>query len=443
MRLLQIMFFIIIGCVPVYAANHFIHSSATGSGTGNDWTNAWTDLPTVFVRGDTYYVADGLYGSHKFSTPLSGDQYIVIKKATVLDHGTSTGWSDTFGDGIAEFRSTGTVFTFESGYWILDGQVGEKNGADSGGAFASHGFKATLTGTSSASYGVNVPGDYDGIQLHHIEITAPYYNTVASSASQSGVRTTGADGWIIAHSYIHSWATNCIIMVNSDNNIIEHNWLEGSHSTTEAHGQAIYLGYTRATNWEIKYNTFHDINGSAVIFFSGAVSDVRIHGNLFWEEATSTDRGIFSVGGIIGHNNSGGDASNNTFYNNTVVGFRGRSTSGQVAVDSGTGNLAHNNLWWQCNGVRFANWIHDFNAADISLFEQNGKVLEVVPFLGYAQGEFSLQAAIGNGIQLAPAYRNDMTGTIRGADGIWDIGAFELNAPHYFFAPGNLRILLP
>src|SRR5262245_52847243 len=74
-----------------WAANHYVRSSATGVGNGSDWTNACTDFTgscavSNLVRGDTYYVATGTYGSRTFNTPTSGTLTITIKGATAADH---------------------------------------------------------------------------------------------------------------------------------------------------------------------------------------------------------------------------------------------------------------------------------------------------------------------------------------------------------------------
>jgi hypothetical protein len=55
------------------------------------------------TRGDTYYIADGSYVTYIFDDVASGSLVITIKKATVADHGTETGWLDTYGDGQAVF----------------------------------------------------------------------------------------------------------------------------------------------------------------------------------------------------------------------------------------------------------------------------------------------------------------------------------------------------
>src|SRR6478672_8702003 len=73
-------------------ATHYVRQGASGTGTGDDWTNAYPNLPGTLTRGDTYYVADGSYGNPVFDDPESGTLVITIKKATITDHGTDTGW---------------------------------------------------------------------------------------------------------------------------------------------------------------------------------------------------------------------------------------------------------------------------------------------------------------------------------------------------------------
>ncbi|MBI3729189.1 MAG: hypothetical protein HY254_12760 [Burkholderiales bacterium] len=97
-----------------HAADRYIRAGAKGN--GSDWANAYPSLPSTLVRGDTYYIADGAYVGRAFGTAVSGTTPITIKKATVADHGTSVGWTDTYGDGQATF-SSGFVFT--SSYWVI------------------------------------------------------------------------------------------------------------------------------------------------------------------------------------------------------------------------------------------------------------------------------------------------------------------------------------
>src|SRR5262245_48017532 len=97
------------------AATLCVGPSATGNGSGSDWNNkiAWS---TTLVRGNTYYLETGSYSGKTLSVANSGSSYIIIKKATVADHGTSTGWVDSMGTGQAVFAYNITITT---GFWVL------------------------------------------------------------------------------------------------------------------------------------------------------------------------------------------------------------------------------------------------------------------------------------------------------------------------------------
>src|SRR5689334_14196824 len=96
------------------AANHYVLSSAKGSGDGSDWVNACTSFTgscavSSLVRGDTYYVGTGSYSVATFNRATSGTSLITILGATASDHGTSTGWDSSFGVDV-------TQATFSNGH---------------------------------------------------------------------------------------------------------------------------------------------------------------------------------------------------------------------------------------------------------------------------------------------------------------------------------------
>ena len=115
MKKLSIILFVVL-LIPAIclSANYAVGPSATGNGSGSDYNNlmAWSFTP---VRGNTYYLVDGSYGSKTFSTAVSGTTLITIKKATESDYGGLSNWSSTYGDGQAIF--TGEV-SFRSSYWL-------------------------------------------------------------------------------------------------------------------------------------------------------------------------------------------------------------------------------------------------------------------------------------------------------------------------------------
>jgi len=424
------LFFISLTCLvisPLWSADHYIRDGATGALDGTSWTDAWDDLPSTLTRGDTYYIADGTYTNYDFNDAEDGTTYIYIKKATESAHGTETGWNSTYGDGVATFTSTVTVWDILTGYWDIDGVVG-----DGDGSVTAHGFKVELTSTTDGQHGINMqssPIDY--ISLKHIEVTSTQGASVATGDSQSGIRSVGGDFKTLAYCYIHAWKRDCVIWTNSDNNVLEYNYFKESHSTATAHGQAIYMGLSTSTEWDIRYNTFKNINGSGVIFMSGACSNIRIYGNLFWEEWAATDYGQNSVSGIINHNSTGGDVTGLRFYNNTIIDHDNESGSGNILIDSGSDNLVSNNIWYSSNISGSTNWTDNYNAYDVTNSGSNEVLITSTVFTDYAGGDFTLSGtfpASWAGTTLSSPYTTDMLGETRGVDGTWDRGAYEYGA---------------
>ena len=150
--------------LPAQAANHYVRAGASGSANGADWTNAYTTLPSTLTRGDTYYVADGTYPGRTFNTATSGTSLITIKKATIADHGISTGWTDAYGDGQASFTSQ---LVFTTGYWLVDGQVGGGPATTKAGWTTGYGFKATETSSNPVLF---VKGGAGNVSFRHIEV---------------------------------------------------------------------------------------------------------------------------------------------------------------------------------------------------------------------------------------------------------------------------------
>jgi hypothetical protein len=145
-------------------------------GTGVSWANALSDLPTTFVRGETYYVADGSYGSHTFGTV--GTSVITIKKATATDHGIETGWSAEYGDGQALFAAG---WTFSTSYWNVDGQFGSLDGT--------FGFKVKRTNSDGKCVTINTGANY--INLSYLDLDNAGYSGLLAVATVARLRTVG------------------------------------------------------------------------------------------------------------------------------------------------------------------------------------------------------------------------------------------------------------
>jgi len=124
---------------PSYAqagANRYVWCGATGTGTGADFTNASTDLPTNLPRGDTYVVAGSdscQYAPHSFDDAVSGTTVITVRKAVAASDSGVAGWQASFATAPAVWTladkadpESGTVPLWKicSSYYNIDGMTG-------------------------------------------------------------------------------------------------------------------------------------------------------------------------------------------------------------------------------------------------------------------------------------------------------------------------------
>lgn len=386
---------------------YYVRVGASGNGT--DWANAYGSLPDTLVRGATYYVADGTYSGYTFDDIESGITQITIKKAIASEHGTNTGWSNSYGDGQAIFGD----LNFGRDYYLIDGSTrNESNWLDS----ASYGFQVRKIYIQND----NIPPGGDDITIKYSEIGGAYntnYTTGLDTAVYLGGFASIIRNITISQSYLHNFIVG--VQVNlAEGLVIErsafaHGW-----------GKEAIRGQNWAKNAVIKHNKFwnacqKDPNDST----SGCTAEIgvwggyesgfdnwEIYGNVFYNTIGihHSDAAIF-----VGGNNSNwvGPGTNNTkIYNNTIYNIQGQS---QIAAN-GSNNQVYNNLFYA-----------SANSGAYGSSSANNVVAVSNPFVNITSTDFHLAAATANGTSLMSPYNTDMDGKTRGADGVWDIGAYE------------------
>jgi len=415
------------------AMDHFIRAGATGANNGSDWTNAWATLPATLVRGDTYYVAEGSYGSYTFSTPQSGTAWIYIKKATASAHGTDTGWNDTFGDGVANFSS----WEFTTGYWDIDGVTGGGPGSWENG----HGIKITCTPPAKAIR-INVAGVHY-INIRHVEATASSLGVFTGIVYSFGAFDGVGNSYVnISHCWFHTVYGPIFHIGYNHDWVVEYSKLGDNNppgSGGSDHSEIFsLLGNDGLT---IRYNYLYSwrstggivaINGpSGGTGTQNVCEDVQIYGNIF-------DQGSGAASWLIA---AISDASNWQYarrwkiHNNTFVNVNSSSTGLNAISLATTGeanNEAYNNIFWgNTDTLAFSGVTHDFN-----WFTGSGAYAETHGFAGGNQNpfinptgkDFRLAASIAGKILNTP-FDKDMIGTFRGSVGVWDVGAYESTLP--------------
>lgn len=404
-----------LSALAVSAADHYVRPGASGNGT--NWGNAYGQLPTNLIRGDTYYLAGGSYGDYTFDDPVSGTKIITIKKATVSAHGTDSGWQAAYADGQVIFAST---LTFTTANWVLDGQTRNENDWFDGPAYGiriNHENQDQNLVISSGSSNISVKFVFiDAIMGNLPSQTVRRY--AIDTDSYGGAIATG----LLFHGMYVSGSNNVWFLRTTNGAIVEHCASQGASGNAANHGEIFNLYYS-GNNAVIRYNRIKDayIGGGATAIVAITFADgLSFYGNIVSN---------FSVGdGAVGFD--GYASSHNRVYNNTFVGSVGGNAG--TAWGSGTDNLVYNNLWVNCPTIGIAG-VHDYNAfPDANAHGEAHAQTNVSPslFHNYAAGDFRLAAATVQALTLPPPYHQDLAGAMRGADGAWDRGAYEFaNSP--------------
>lgn len=416
--------FIPLSCL---AADHYVRSGGSCTSNCNTWTNAAGQITTALAnaaRGDTIWVGDGSYNSIRLDKPASGSTVITIRKATVPSHGTSVGWSDAFGDGQA---TIGDVIAI-SNYWVVDGQT--RNEADWSDV-ASYGFR--ITGSVEANTISHGAGS-NHMTFRYVDVGGPSSDTYSSSIPGAGFYLGGfgsiLTNWTISRCHIHN--VNLPFQLAGASNItIEYSKLGPNWNKETVRGQI------HASGIVIRHNLFKDgcqglpgdpTAGGCTAQIAmwggdnpGSFDGSQIYGNVIWTtKNTYHSDGCIMIGGD-GNVTAYGVAANNVLvYNNTIVGIQS-GTCNIRFPGSHVGDVAQNNIWYGLGSGVSA-------GCSANTCSHNSVITSGNPFVNPLGGDFRLSAATAAGIALPTPFDRDMTGALRGADGVWDRGAYEFSS---------------
>jgi len=437
------------------AANHYVRAGASGSASGADWTNAYTNLPSGLVRGDSYYVAAGTYKGHTFNDAASGTAVITIKAATVADHGTDTGWSASYvGEAKFNTASNGSILGFNQPYYIFDGAY---RGSD---WRSGYGFHLDNTGS--------VVGNSTGIIAFNANNITVRYTNIEGSHSQGnptdrGWTSYGNDNILIEYNFDHDLGeAGCVMRgdTTSSNVTIQYNYFSDNYSVggSGVHSEPISIA-EGIHNYTIRYNRFVNAVGTGAIANASSLTPndnsngpLYIYGNEMWYNTSLWPSGFSSycaVGGFYSFINVG-FTSDIYVYNNTIGNINSTvcpqgsggdalvTTQGDPAAKLLSGATIHvkNNLWWNSNGGVSLS----VSPTDVSDNDAAGTSLLFAATSGFDfhlvthDTKFSAAPPYGISLSNVGTYWNgstlvantfdvDMDGTPRST---WDLGAYEL-----------------
>lgn len=431
------------------AANHYVRSGASGTGSGNDWTNACTDFTgscavASLVRGDTYYVASGTYAGRTFDTAASGSLVITIKGATVADHGTSTGWdaaysvasSDGGSQAVWSHRSPTTIELYNS-YFVFDGAVGSMSTTKT-----DYGFKVSGPSCPANHQGLDLwgPGGVaTNITVKHVTYTGcTSVGDLGLEAFSVGCGACHLDVVTISDG-LFSDLSRVVNFSNVNGVVYERNISQGQWSSAANHGETISFNNdntpAESVNAIVRNNWFKDSAGTATIACGllgdgNACQGLQVYGNIF-QGKTDGGNGVIATGSSGFAYLKGVLVYNNTFVGNTaqLMWLCGS------ACTNATGNEFKNNFIYDSaatisegTGAITSDSNRFYNISSGAAFGTNQQttVGGACPFVSCtATYNFHLLSATNAGASLGSPYNVDPDGVTRGSDGTWDMGAYE------------------
>ena len=395
------------------AANWYVRPSG-GSGSGTSWTAAWNGFNGInwnsVACGDTIWVAGGTYTQDLIlqKNCTSGSQ-LFIRKARVDASGcvSAAGWSSDFNATVRQVNAGISILTSVD-YNTVSGRTTASGG--------SHGwfidFTASTSGTGIYIEGTSTDADYNTFE--YFDIQGP--GDIIYDADGRGVDWTpfsSADHNTVSHAKIWDWES-AIYNVGINYSTFEYiemynlhavNWNCGVYNPC-FHPNGIFIH--SATGGTIRYCLLREeTNGVGEgIFFeqSGGASAWKIYGNRFVALANSKGVQLTSaVDGLLLYNNSFTE-SWVTFSSSGYCGA-GSESKNNIIVDS-DGDSA--NCGTSSNNISITTTPNPFSDSDLHIVSDIG--------VSYPRNA---------GCALGAPFNLDPDGSTRGADGVWDIGAYE------------------
>jgi len=396
----------------VSAANYYVRPDGGnyGSEDGSDWNNAFDGFDDVVWgsglgkvgAGDILYATGGDYTSsiNVTASGTSDSARIIVRRATVSEHGTSTGWNSSF-DAQINLINGAYIRIYQRSYITIDGVT-------------EYGIYTTSTTTSI--YGIYVR-DSDYVTVQYVKTDG-----TVNGNDYRGIYWINAGNVKVRHCWFNNCPNDAFMMADATDSLIEYCIL-GPRITSSGGYHADAMEVRATQNITFRYNE-QNWNGDGIQFgiMSGVTQHWDIHGN------------IFRGGGTAVKTNSVDPSVTQIYvYNNAFYGLYRA-----IATRSNTTGYAKNNIFYDVEKIKydFGSLGHDYNyfkngTGDEEPPSETHGVIGPDPFVNASVGDLHLKAtstAIDAGADLGTTYNTDPDGNIRGADGNWDIGPYEYGA---------------
>ena len=423
MGTLLIILFVLIS-QPSYAANWFVRPDGTtyGYGNGSDWTNALEGFGSInwssITCGDTIWVAGGTYNEHLYldkTCTNSTRTYIRRARSDATECTSAAGWSAGMDSTVLQDQYSIRVEAGKTAKYITVSGKTTSSGGD-------HGWHVDYKGMTSGS-GINFvdTSTTEYLVFEYLDLEGPGYVTLTSDCRGMDLTPYPGSGQprkssnnTFSHIKIWDWGS-AIYNAWSDSNVWEYLEVYDIYcvNTADYHPNGMYI--IASDNGTVRYSTWRKgPNGYWVgegIFFNSSTDGWEVYGNLFVDLDNSTQKAL-NVKSVV----TNLKIFNNTFYNVA-------NTFYKAAEGCGTGSENRNNIFYDSGGNKTC------GTASNNLDQSSPD-----PFVDSAGDDFRIVETVGTGYprnagtNLSAYFTLDRDGNEFGADGTWDIGAYEYDS---------------
>lgn len=395
---------------PAFAANWYVRPSG-GSGSGTSWTAAWNGFGGInwgsVSAGDTIWIAGGSYGDLTPGKGGSTNSRININRAR-SDSTACTGaagWSSGYDSKVVQTNGTITINSHNN--ITISGRT-----TATGGTHGWHIDKSSYAGDR----GIYFPNGStaSNITFEYIEVQGA--NTYTWKGEGNGIEDrpfTNSSNHTYSHLKVHGWNTPFYIL-GTNYHLAEYCEVYNTKGSSERHPNIYYIKHSE--HGIIRFSKFHDNAASGTgICFSDAIYPVssydywKVYGNVFWDNDANSGYALAIQDGPVNSIMLGMEIYNNTF-DNSPTRFSGMSC--------GSGSVEKNNVFIGNSGTLGCGTVSNnvyVSAGDF--INRTGR--------DYRPSSSSAMRNSGAVLSTDGYINKDMDGNTRGADGKWDVGAFE------------------
>ncbi len=430
------------------AKNLYVRKGATGSNNGSDWNNAWTECSSIVwggsgvVAGDTVWFAGGTYTTTlKPAVSGTSSAWISIKRVRATDAAptSAAGWNSAYDSQVVINAGGNNALVFNiAGLSCIsvDGRI------DSG-------MQLVTPNNDGASVGIDDSVNY--ITLTNLDLAGPGGATAINmNGDNRGIDATAwsspdnGNTWryapinylVVSHCRIHGQVNN-LWLLNCYNSTIEYTKMYDAAAANSTTYHANVCATSGSTNITWRYNEIYNHQVEGIMFISGGAANWYIYGNVWHDGMTGVSRVVEAQDGVEGPV---------YFYNNTVVNvpMGNRVANGGIYA---AGSQARNNLYWNSAAGGLPD--NDYEFANSTLSETSGIANGANPFVNYSGQNYHIVSNLSatlprnKGAALGVPFNVDLDGNVRGADGTWDIGAYEYNAGTSDTTPPSVSLTSP